>query len=73
MKKNKLYEVWTEGFAATGENGTAMFHGTTNAESFEKACEALLGDSLYKYDDGKLTVWGCACYDNEADARKYFG
>lgn len=74
----KMYQVWTEGYRATGEHGTATYHGECLAESFQEACEKLLGDSLDKNPDGTNrypypSVWACRFYDNEADARKSFG
>ena len=78
----KEYEVWTEGYAATGQSAGAMFHGKVFAETFDDACIKLLGEDLdkdkttkdgYSRSAGRLTVWGCGCYDNEDDAREYFG
>lgn len=76
----KSFTLWVEGFAATGEYGTAQRLGTYTGETF--------GDAVRKWDReknsrntyGKLTeheghfdVWGCRIFDNEADARKHFG
>lgn len=80
MKKE--FEIWTEGYAATGERGTATFHGRAIGETFEEACISLLPDRLdkdsnspdgYRRFGGRLSIWACRCFDNEADARKSFG
>ena len=67
----KLYEVWTEGYAATGEWSGATCHtviGTdymrgnmgkpckTKARSFIEACELTLGKSLDRESDGSLSL-----------------
>ena len=77
------FEVWTEGYAATGESQGAHLHGTIIADTFDEACIMILGDSLDKDNtkpdgyrrnhDGNMSVWACGCYDNGTDARKYFG
>ena len=78
----KTFEIWTEGYAATGEVGNATCHGTQEAETFEEACIKLLGNDLdkdnrepdgYRRYGGRLCIWACRCFDNEADARKSFG
>lgn len=73
------YEIWMEGYAATGESGTAQKLGEFEAESFDDAVELLLrnGDhkKYYRRSDitGNHLIWGCTLYDNEKDARRYFG
>lgn len=79
----KQFQVWTEGYAATGERSDAMLHGKVMAETFDEACIKLLGDSLDKdsskpdgyrrSSEGNMCVWACVCYDNEKDARSSFG
>lgn len=66
------FEVWSEGFRATGEHGTATRHGKVRALSFKDACEKLLGDDG-DFDADKNTHWGCRLFDNERDARRAFG
>lgn len=70
--ERKMWQVWTEGYAATGEYGTATYHGECFAESFDEACKKILGDSV-DFHYGYPSVWACKCYDNEIDARKSFG
>jgi hypothetical protein len=71
-----LYEVWAEGYAATGEHGTASYVGSVEASSFEEACRLLhdpAGYGALGEVGGRPAYWGCRLFDNEADARKSFG
>ena len=83
-----VYTVWVEGYVATGESGRANCLGTIEAENFVEAARELNRQNFlpaYKGDphtaddyfsvgkDGIPRIWGCRCFDNEADARKSFG
>jgi len=68
----KKFEIWSEGFIATGEQATATYHGTIMANSFKEACRYM----FYKrtdFDSKRLTLWGCRLYDNEMNARRTYG
>jgi hypothetical protein len=71
------YQIWNEGFSVTGQSSPAQFLGEFEAESFEEACVIAMKvkgwDIKNYYDPERNTFWGCKFYDNEADARKYFG
>lgn len=70
------YAIWSEGFRATGESGTARYHGKAKGSSFAEACAwyATKNPIWARYfDEINLTYWGCKLFDNEADARKRFG
>lgn len=73
------YEVWMEGYSATGEHGTHHLIGKVKANSFKEACDIAIKNWCTKrdyklyWDSKQLTFWGCKCYDNEADAAKNFG
>lgn len=67
-----VWDVWVQGYAATGERGTAWLKGRIGAETFGEACDLLFDGDPY-YDRENLSVWGCSCYPNEADARRVFG
>ena len=77
----KLYEVWSEGFSANGEHGSAIrLIGEVNdkweGEDFQKACENALISlkwDMHNYISKHNIYWGCRFFDNEADARKSFG
>lgn len=62
----KEWEVWSEGYAATGERANASLHGKAIAKTFEEACTIVFGKPT-------KDVWGCRLFDNEVDARKGFG
>ena len=70
------YEVWNEGYSATGESGTAQFLGVHEVDTFKEACKkALIANDweMEYYNEKTNTYWGCSFYDNETDARKNFG
>jgi hypothetical protein len=69
--ETKLYEVWSEGYAATGERSGAICHTVigadymhgnmgkpckTRARSFIEACELTLGKNLDRESDGSLSL-----------------
>jgi len=66
------FEVWSEGYVATGERAGAKFHGTFEAETFREACILALGHFV-DFDGNRLTLWGSEMFDNETDARRNFG
>lgn len=77
----KVWSVWAEGYAATGESGEAFLVGRKWAATFERACELIhkekgekaLGQYTPPKDGQPPAYWGCRLYDNEADARRTFG
>tara|TARA_R110000744_G_scaffold242781_1_gene359840 strand:+ start:2526 stop:3005 length:480 start_codon:yes stop_codon:yes gene_type:complete len=74
--KTLKFEVWSEGYRATGERGTAQFLGTYEAETFKEACKIALKDKgwdLDSYDEINNTYWACRFFDSEDKARKSFG
>jgi len=74
----KKFQIWTEGYSATGQSSKAHYHSEVEAETF---CDAVkvyrdsLTDERSKncIDLNRLTFWGCRFFDNESDARKSFG
>jgi len=84
-EEQSKYQVWLEGYAATGESGTAMQLNLPNEDctlweggvSFRAAClnalETLKWEIDHYYDYARNTYWGCRFFDNEQDARKTFG
>tara|TARA_R110000765_G_scaffold294024_1_gene389313 strand:- start:480 stop:854 length:375 start_codon:yes stop_codon:yes gene_type:complete len=75
IESNK-YNVWVEGFATNGQQGTAQFLGNYTAESFKTACKLALiekGYSMNHYREDTNSYWGCKLYDNGTDATKSFG
>lgn len=83
MDEIKKFQVWAEGYAATGERGTAQHlvkEGETDTEwpgrTFHEACINALRTlkwDMKHYDNNRNTYWACRFFDNEKDARKSFG
>jgi hypothetical protein len=74
----KEFEIWTEGFVATGESSRASFLGKFKGETFKDAViswKNTLTDkhSIQCVDIERMSYWGCRFFDNESDARKSFG
>ncbi len=79
----KKFQVWVEGFQATGEWRKAQLVGEIWADSFDNAVQQLYKERypdeaernrwFRKSESGFWVEWGCRIYDNEADARKSFG
>ena|SRR5690349_10139820 len=68
----KKFDIWSEGYAASGESAPHMFHGSVEAPTFKEACIKHFGsDALF--DPERLTYWSCRLFDNAADAAKTFG
>ena len=75
-----MYEIWVEGWAATGQYDVAKFLGIWPGETFDAAVQEWNRQKNSKntwgeleYRNGQWSVWGCKLFDNEADARKTFG
>lgn len=45
----KEYEVWSEGYAATGESGGATLHGKAFARNFAQACHIVMATEHLKW------------------------
>lgn len=70
------FDVWSEGYRATGEAAPAQYLGRFKGATFRDAVETALTDLSWDrkyYDAERLTFWGCRFFDNEIDARKVFG
>lgn len=79
----KEFEVWSEGYSATGEHGNAQQlynsqhpKGKWPAKSFKDACllamQTLKWDMKF-YNAKQNTYWACKFYDNAKAARASFG
>jgi hypothetical protein len=72
----KKYEVWMEGYSATGDRGYASLLGVFEAPTFKEACDIAIATTMSEqqyYDRERGTYWACRLFDNEADARRAFG
>jgi hypothetical protein len=66
------WEVWCEGYQATGEQGFHHLMGTHQGRTFEEACRLLLGDSKF-FNQEKLTYWSCRLFPTKGQAAESFG
>jgi hypothetical protein len=70
------YDIWIEGFAATGNHQRAQYLGKHKGFSFEDACKAACIArkwDMSSYDEKRNSYWGCKFFDNEKGARASFG
>ena len=72
MPKEKAWEIWSEGYRTTGEVGGAIYHGSVNAKTFQRACDKKFTKQR-TYNPLKLTLWGCRLFNNQLDAIRSFG
>lgn len=77
----KEFEIWIEGYKATGESAKASLVSKETAFSFHEAVQQYV-NSLepdqakywnYSKEHNVWTMWGCRAFDNETEARKAFG
>lgn len=75
-------ELWIEGYAATGEYGTAWRVGTFPTDSMDEAIEMLIASDIQwqkdknffkRREDSTWSFWGCRFFDNRIDAQRSFG
>ena len=75
----QVFQIWIEGFAATGDRGYAQKVGTGIGETFKDAVldwaskQRHLERDWGRLDEERLSLWGCRLFDNEVDARRSFG
>lgn len=86
----KEFQIWCEGYAATGERGTAHKVGTGIGVTFDDAVRDYISknpdhgirehfredyptEGSYKRRASNWSIWACNLFDNELEARKYFG
>lgn len=69
------YEVWMEGWLATGGGSSASLLGSYQASSFLEACiqASDAHPGLGPFNETKLSIWGCRLFETEAEARRAFG
>ena len=70
----RVWEIWTEGFAATGESGPAHKVGEVLAFTFPDAVRIWYDQHPSPdFNPERLTFWGCRLFPTEAEARASFG
>ena len=72
----KKWEIWNEGYLATGEYCRAFLMGVVEAKTFSEACQKLAnkegwGNLFKPAIDGGPSFWMCRLFDNEVDARVF--
>ena len=76
------YEIYEEGYAATGEYGVAHYVGSEEGSTFLDACKNYISRTGYgeiydgsMFTDGKERVgnWRCYWYPTLKEAQKNFG
>ena len=74
--EEKEFDIWVEGYRATGESQTAQYFGKQKGFSLADACrryaESHPSDASF-WNKDFTAYWACRVFDNEADARKSFG
>ena len=72
----ETYNIWMEGYVATGEYGTHSLLGTSKGNTFKEAVVKWVSNHPdYKslFDENRLTIWGCKLYPTEEEAKRTFG
>lgn len=72
----KTWEIWSEGYRATGESSKAFKLGEGIGETFHEACIDLANRSKYFntfFNEEQLTHWACRLYATEWQAREVYG
>jgi hypothetical protein len=65
-----FYEVWMEGYSATGNHAPDKCLGVYKAKTFKAACKKALKDNFSEddikryYNSRANTFWGCRFYDH---------
>lgn len=70
-----IYNIWVEGWSATGGQGTAQRICTCEGETFQEACDNAYKRGFFKgwgHYSG-TSLWGCKLFDNYEDAARSFG
>lgn len=72
---DEKWEVWSEGYVATGQRSDAQFMGYGFGATFKEACAELAQRERWGslYNKERNTHWGCRLFRTEAEARKSFG
>ncbi len=76
-RTGRTWEIWAEGYAATGERGYAALMAKVRAATFAEAVELWqLSPSCsdpHLIDLERLTYWGCKLFPSREDAARSFG
>lgn len=60
----KNYEIWVEGYQATGNSSLAQKLGEAEGNTFKEACVTYFktASEPQYFDSGDMTYWGCKLY-----------
>lgn len=70
------FDIWCEGYVATGQSSGAMLLGHAKGEDLKQACiNFAKQDKEFAgyFSEDRMTYWGCRIFDNGSDARRSFG
>jgi len=70
------FEIWSEGYRATGDSGGAICHGVSEGKDFKEACDnfAKVNEGFARYYASEtMSYWACRLFSSEAEARESFG
>ena len=74
-----VYDIYEEGYAATGESRGAIYLGQGEGETFLDACKNYIEKTGYgeikQYSNGEYYAsnWACRWFPTLEEAQKYFG
>ncbi len=72
-----LWDVYSEGYAATGEHGVAqLVQSGIEAPTFEAACDIAYADAPRAYYDPNATprrYWACQLFPTLEEAQRAYG
>lgn len=68
------FDIWVEGYEATGQSSPAQYIGSAEGVTFEEAVRAWYEKHpSSSFDPQMLTLWGCRHFPTEEEARRSFG
>lgn len=72
------FAIWSEGYQANGDSGTATYHGEAQGSDFKDAVKNYVASGadpeFNRYVNlERMTHWGCRLFDNFQDAEASFG
>lgn len=73
----QTFNIFIEGYAITGQNGTAKFIGAASGFTFEQACEAFsrtpTASGYGSFSKSPPAFWGCRLFNTLQEAQQSFG
>ena len=65
------FEIWSEGYSATGESSGPIYFGKSFGRTFREACDNFAKSNpefARNYDPDRLTHWACRLYSSKDSA-----